>query len=865
VTDYTTSVGLQIRLTGVTGDSFDIRTRQNVKKHVADILYLETPPSDAVKLEYVGSSELLPITNLFIGDRSDSLFENSRTGSIVEFVSFANPIDLRNKNFLCTQAFAESDRGDIPLYYKHILSTNIVPESVRIFNKSLEEVSSDKYRLLLIEELNEDTGLAFDPPEYTAYHLYNDLKSTFNPVTGEYEVYFLQYTEDVLGTETTYTILLDNEPAYTEATPDDIWYLTLGLKPWSTAYLLSDDLQLTMPATAKTAIRFEEEKRIRVSQPATTFDTDPWFTRIVNGSFRSGYAGYGTAGNVILSLLYKIPEFSNQAFNPLEPYKTAINQRCNKIDDTLIKLPNENIQSGSFFSYLYITFENDGVAVAAITNNVLYDGAEYRDIDGRTVVGSDGDNITWSTDMLLGLDRLSGIAHIDLDIRDSYDIFATYSYSEDYYVLSSLNMNPIFDQDVHHQIRAVYLVPQSACNRNLGTQESAIQWLKVNTAGLIEVASQNSLSTNEDIAHDVSLHTTSGYKIDGVIGLHYNRRASTITSSPVEVIPGVSVPVSSTSSFPRKGWIRMLDADGHMRYMYYTDITDTTFVLSSDSLQVPSEVLSIDINVSTTIELVNLIDERTTQTSREPDGELDAYPDFISGDDQDLPAVFCRYFLLAEMTINPPHSIQDAARTDLRENGGGIIESLYEEAKQKNPEVQWYTNRTRYAGQPYPGNAVAVVKLPETIKNTFTDDQIKDIVERSLPFGIQPIIRYLGYEPRIISVSPCGGYVTVKWQKEGSEFVYDIWYSESSDGPWQKHNEVRLIDDPVRANNIHVVTDLEDGKKYFIKVTMQDKYYLWGYSYTAYNSIGGGFGLDTEEPTPNPGNSVDLQIYIDTA
>jgi hypothetical protein len=738
------SQGLQFRLTGVTGQSFNSHTKQNVRKRIESILYLETPPGDAVKLAYVGSTELSPTNNLFIGDRSDSLYDNSRTGTIQEFIGTNQPVSINNKNFVVTQIFNEADSGNIPLYYKHILSdtSTLVAESVRIYDKDFNPVSVDKYKLSLIVEHDEDTGIPTTTP--IEYHLYNNLESYFDNDTGEYEVYFVQYTEVVSGSEITKTQLLDNELAYKEATFEDIWYVTNDLKPWSFAYVYDNETEMRLSANTEYAVKYLERNRMRVDAPVALSDTDPWFPRVVNGSFSTAYSGDGVK--------YQIPEFQNQAFNPIEPYKTAVLVRSAKINTHLTKLPHNGLQSGSLFSSLYLVAELDGVVQYAVTNNEFRDGDEYRDLDNERVYNADGDLVTWSYSDLLGIDSLSGIVHVSFDILDSYELYATYSYTEEHFELTSLNMNPIFDQTAHNQLRAVFIVPESAPNGNLGTQTESVRWVKVTPSGLIEATNQDNSGGNEDLNVDVRLEDSDGYKLEGVLGLYYNWRATAMTLSVQEVIANGTISVNSTDGFPRSGWIRFRDPDettGYMKYAKYVERTDTTFVLA-DSGEVPEASGGVFIDADATIELVNFIDERTTLSTRTAADELLAIPPIPSF----TPVSFSRYFMLAEMCINPSHSHKELVFIDLREDGGGIIPEKYEEAKAIQPQAQWFSNFNDSRGQPYPGNAVMVVKVDATVLDRFTEEEVKEIVDQNMPMGVKSLIRYYGYEPHVLLVWP---------------------------------------------------------------------------------------------------------------
>lgn len=736
----------QIRVTNVSGNSFQAGTRQNVKKRVENILYLESPPNDAICLSYVASKELSPTNNLFLGDRSDTLYANSRTGRIQEFRSALSPITVRNTNFIVTQVFNEADSGAIPLYYKHVLPTTIIAESVRIYDKDFNPVSTDKYKLVIQQEYDEDTGYPEEPAVYTEYHLYNNLESSYDASTGEYEVYFVQYTSTAGSTDITYTQLLSNELAYREATFEDIWFATLELKPWVLAYQWEPaTLSIKLPVSGEYSVRYLENRRIKVDKPVALDDTQPWFPRIINGTLITGYAGY--------SLKYSIPEFENQAFNPMEPYKLAVRVGAEKIADNLVKLQHEDLRNAvdsSIFAYFDLLFEDStGTIIHAVTDNPSKDGTEYRDFDNNRVLDSNGDPITWSSSKLLGLDQLAGIAQVSFDIQDSYSILATYSYREYHYEMTALNMNPVFDVEAHKEIRSIYLVPESSINNNEGIQTQALHWIKSTPDGLISSTSQNGDGGNEDLSTDVELSTSAGYGISGIIGLHYSWRATTTLSSTQEIIPEKYLNVVSTETFPNKGWIRFLDSNSYYRYAKYTSKTDTAFVLSIYQSELAYEVSGLSISSGTTIELVNFIDERTVMTNR-LQSELANLPD-------GFPPFFSRYFILAELSINTPHSYNDCVQIDIRENGGGVIPSKYEEAKQLNPMIQWMSDFGDYDGQVYPGNAVVVIKLPVNLLNTYTENQLYDIVEQNVPFGVKPLIRFFGYTPNILYVGPSEG------------------------------------------------------------------------------------------------------------
>lgn len=756
MTDLSNTLSFNLRVTGIDNLSFNSQTQQNVKKPVGQILYLETVPEDAIKLSYVGSDELSSLEDLYIGDRSDELYGNSRTNSIDEFLSYVSPINVSNRNFLVTQVFNEADSGDIPLYYKYIFEedySDIIAESVRVFDKDLNEVSTDRYKLVLKYNYNEDTGAKGDPSHY---ELYNSLKGEYDYRTAEYEVYYLQYTSNESGTEVVYTKLLENEVAYKIATEDDIWFATLSIKPWVDVYTIDEtanNITVSMPKNTQSSVLYDEKKRIRVLNPVQQSDEYPWYLRVSNGNFNSGFQGF--------NISYNIPEFSEQAFNPIEPYKLAANILSQKIHNNLIKLPNENIVLGSLFSKIYVVVnDKDDNPLYAITNNEIYNDTDYLDFEGNRAYDSDNNIIKWSNSLFLGIDKLSGIVNVDVDLLDSYSIYSTYSYEEDTYTINSINMNSIFDSDVVNEIRAVYLVPKNCPTNPLASAQSeSIRWLKISQSGKILDTNQNGIGGNENIKLDTKLSSTEGNSLTGVIGLHYSWRASTKSSELQEVDYGTVLNVVSTSGFPRTGWLRFIDDSvlsvsntGVYRYVYYEEKTDTSFILSSTELEVPITSNTINISEDQTIELVNFVDERTINSDRDYQSELSNRVN-----ETDIPINASRYFVIGEVSLNPPHSVDQAVKIDVRENGGGIRKEKYDEAKYINPRVQWYSDNGTYDGQVTPGNAVIVIKLPVSIKKNFSEQQIKDIIESNIPYGTLPIIRYYGYQPKITSLEVVSG------------------------------------------------------------------------------------------------------------
>ena len=851
----TSSLGFSYTVTGITGKYEEFFCRQNVKKRIAKILYLEEPPDDSVNLAYAGSDAISVENCLFIGDRSDRLYPNSKAQEGSElYYRNTSSAGVAHKNILVTQKFAAGAVSQpIPLYFKHILPANIDLYSVKLFDKDFNEISSDNYLVELKQEYDEATGLPKSPPVYTEVHVYNTLESKVDLETGEFEVYYIQY---VSSGNATYTKLLDNEPAYREATIDDIWYVTLDLAPWSSAYILNktgNNYVVNVPPTGQPfSVKYLAQSRIYVEKPVLTDNESLWFPRVSNGSF-----GWGYGSPTYYTYLYETPEFESQAFNPISPYKMVDHARCVKLTDNLLKLPHAEIQNGGFFVYVSFVIENGGSVLYAITDDTSLVGSRYKDIYSKDVLGSDGEYIVWSNEHLLSIDKRLGVVQVDIQLKDYWDIYATYGYKETFFEVSGLNMNPIFDPNTHKQIRVLYLIPKAIANYNSAATAS-VYWLKMNPLGLIEETSQNGAGNNTNINYDTELGDVAAYSIKYILGLHNSWKATTYLTTSCTVGSGEIVSVEAADTFPGSGWIRIFDGT-YWRYTKYVSRTRTTLTLTDETAELPSSPISItfDALVPKKVELVNFIDEYTVMTARDSAEEAEtfglSYPN--------LPSCYRQYLVLADMTVNPPHGLQDVNLIDVRENGGGVSPDKYEEAKQLNPEVQWYYDFFKYDGQPHPGNAAIVIKLPYRLLSLYGHEFIEETINNNIPMGIVPLIRYYGYKPEILSITPDTGSIVITWALMGTEFVYDIWYASSPNGPWMKHNKIRILDSGYGVNS-YTVDGLDSDKVYYIKITCQDKYDSWWCSYASQDSVGGGYSREDDPPTPPFGNSFGIEYTV---
>jgi hypothetical protein len=749
-------LGFKIKITNITGLQFDADIKCSVKKRIANIVYLNEPPPDAVLLSYAGTKELTASTCLYIGDRSDKIYPNSKRNLETEFIYPKGPVGIPHKNILVTQKFARGTILDVPLYFKHVLNPTVELESIKILDKNFKEVSSDHYLIEYEREYDETLGYPVSPVVYTSLVVYNSLENNFNFSTGEYQVYYIQYRDTWNNVN---TVLLNNDPAYREATIDDIWLATGGLAPWSKAYVLevSDSgyyVQVPSIDNPKFAVKFTAESKIYTTYPVMEDDTSLWIPRIANGSYVWRYGDY--------SYLYELPEFNSQSFNPIEPYKLIDRAKCVKISDYLLKLAHEDINTGDFMKPFTLVIEYNDNVIYALTQDTNLIGTKYKNFDGNYVYYNN-EVVEWTSSEILSIDKRSGIVQLSIQFKDYWNYYATYNYKEKFYELSSLNMNPVFNKEIHKQIKVLYIVPVSSPNHNTSSQTRSLNYLTIGASGLIEDISQDSAGGNDPQNFYTRLTDIDAVKTYGLIGLHYNWRSSTYLTDDCVLGASEIIPVESTNKFPKSGWIRIYDGTV-WRYVKFDNITSTSIILSDDDdgddgslAAVPNPPITITYSSSSPkkIEIVNFIDEYSSISIR---SILDEDSKF--GGSSGLPNCYNQYFIIAELAINPPHGLHDATLLDIREEGGNLDPDKYTEAKLKQPESQWFADYIKYNGQPIPGNAVVVIKLPVSLLNTFTEDQIAGIIDNNIPFGVKPLIRYYGYTPNITYVGPgeIGGF-----------------------------------------------------------------------------------------------------------
>jgi hypothetical protein len=756
----------------------DFITRRNIKKAVLFPRYQGSIGDVETVTAYVGSKEVDPQSNLNLIRLEDSITENSRAAYSGEVTWEGKVYYTSARYFLLTDIAGDyvSAKPE-PFYWKHVLpEASIDPVSVAILDSDLNEVNSDSYTALRVEA--RDASDTIISGSYESCSVFSNYANSYDRETGELNIYFVRYSAT---NGTTHYQILNPVSAFTAAEVDDISLVTGQLKPWRKVYLLTEGASLfkveTPVATTTYYLTPLEKSRIIVRDPIDRNDTSPWFLNISNGAFNTIRDSQNYS--------YSIPEFASQTFSPLYPYKVEVDEQAEYLRPDLIKVDRGPMQIDSGLYIMQILIKDSaGNVLYALTTDTAREGDFYEEEGERVFRTIETDNawVTWDSTGIAGWDQEEGFINLQRDYPDNNYFFVTYYYEETGYENTSLNVNPIFDEEFNDQFYALYIVPIGGDNDNV-SQTVALQYIKVDRSGRIVETSQDSSGGNFDLSSTIN---------DGNQFMYYSLSAST-TGSVLNSTGQSYVTVTDASSFPSSAILVWTNPIAGLQYKAYSSI-------SSNNINFESFTLTEDLAAGTTFRLHSFVTPYTTSSTNN-----------------------YQWLILAEVYTAGTSRVDELSIIDLRVPGGIIKEKNYEEAMVIDPRSIWARpEMITSMGQTIPGNSASVIKVPYTLLTeyggNFTRTEVESIVtNRHLATGIVPIIIYHGAIPNISSISSTTSSVTVSWDSEGSGFSYYIYYSSRRDGPWTRANSVPY-DDQVYGNT-YTISGLSSGLIYYVTIT----------------------------------------------
>lgn len=458
--------GLSIRFksTPVTLPAADFDTRVVTRKPIRFVRHGSTVPKDGVGIAFLS---IPPISrdNLTIKNLGPDYIENSEATHKVRSIDHNNFITTFRK-FLVTDLRALGEGGvEIPLFYKHDLSAETSVSEPKVFDKNMNEMPKTEW--------------SFDEANRVLYHGY---EFSVDEATGSYEAWTISYID---ANDQRKSLLLHQDPTYLEHT------LEMGpVDPTKRTYLVQDigagyTVTINFPADPqKYWFKGILDGQIQALPPAETHKDDSWFVRVTNGEI------YVTTDQV---RRFHVPEWHDQAFLPLKPYRYAAYNRALKVSRRLVRVPRWPLEINTTESrYIDIVITNElGEPKRGYTNdpNKVF----WRNESGRVISlrlhQLSGTDITWS--------QKSGFIHLDVDLDPTDEVLVSHYYEERFMEYLGVNFNPIFNANILGKRVILYAkpnVPAGAGQKGLYHlifDERTMQVTEYNDPGL----SNNGLST----------------------------------------------------------------------------------------------------------------------------------------------------------------------------------------------------------------------------------------------------------------------------------------------------------------------------------------------------------------------------------
>lgn len=409
---------------------FDVRTV--VKSPFRFLRYSSVVPEDGVAISYVG---LPPVSgrNLSIREPDVRHYENAdyvRRERRIEGQVFSTVFD----DFLLTDIFRLRPGGEtVPLFWRHDLSAETSVTDVEVVDRNGNEVEDDLWTW-----------------DAAARILYHSLRIQADPKIGEYDIWFLRWVD---ANDERRQVLLRSDPAFTRHTladgPIDPTTRTWSIQDAGSTHTVT--IHFNAPASGANVYRFEGlvSGQIRPVPPANDIPTESWFMRFTNGEV---YANTGTGVR-----RYTLPEWWNQAFQPVPPFRMSGFSEAHVLSPRLIQARRRPLEVdtavGRWLDILVT--DGEGRGLRAYTNRPSTDaqGVFWFDVSGRPT----NVRTTQLSTVPITFDPRSGIIHMDVDLEPDERVVLKHWYEEEHLEYLGWNFNPIFNQEAISNLVLFYV------------------------------------------------------------------------------------------------------------------------------------------------------------------------------------------------------------------------------------------------------------------------------------------------------------------------------------------------------------------------------------------------------------------------
>jgi len=813
----------------------DFDTRVNIRK---DFIYARNATSffpKEVGVSYLDRSDINPIDNIFIADKTDLVFENSPI-QVLEQVKYTKIFQMPKGKFLISDVFITTPEGiDQAQYYWHDLSTlpfDII--NIEVLNSNFEPVPAQNYVYY-----NETSLLG-----YNCRHIYTNLQSTYSQTNNTYQVYFVRYTrQDTLETSVE---LLNPKPIYVE----NLFTSGANYRTYSiqenygqneiTINFNSKVYSPTPYTISRVSIKVSEEERIYVEKPVFSSSKKRWKLRVNKGEFfktTSGSIsdldiGIGDGGSdtfdLSAPLVYVASMVVSVGGTPSHyPTDFDILRRTGPNNTDQIKFttaPNTGQHIVVSFEYdpqvakyyipeydnqifsptepykqikeqiCYIVNERliyvQPAPIATLNLPGFYLYIVQKDINGKPVLAITNDpnadtyvdlmgnisNQPYNKSGIQSVSEQDGFIYLNTNISTNLPTYITYKYSEDYFVYNNLEINPTLNEGIRDNKAVVYIKPELSRMTVTGKSTNTIAR---SVYHLIVDIYDNIILSNENIRFVYSEGVASGGSLNTLID----------TSLALNgLYAGFELEILDGPNLGRRLKITNFDSITKTLTVSATYIGAIT---SGTRYRINRKYNSYSVTDPVTSTLIAFI----------------GWKDFY----QQYP-----YFgiILSEVRLVNLVSAVQFPIYDVRQLGGGIREDSSLSALTAQNRVNDYWDYGYWDGRSYPGMGALLIEMPRTILRerggAFTADQVKDIAMRHMADGYYPIIKYYDRNTEILKLIPSNQKITIFWKDVGAD-SYNIHYGD----------DPTLLEDMVSVSGnilFKEISSLESNRTYYFSV-----------------------------------------------
>jgi hypothetical protein len=356
-------------------------------------------------------------------------------------------------------------------------------------------------------------------------------------------------------------------------------------------------------------------------------------------------------------------------------------------------------------------------------------------------------------DKIASVDETNGFVEIDDTLSSSDTIVVSYYSIAQEYEFTEVDFNPTTNRNILDQRIVIYVAPETSATGDL---TETLHWLSVNPLGEITYSSQADIGTTAAVDQATLRLLNEDFDTNGV-PIHTFYHDKTSTASGLLYLP------------------------------------------SGQNQQFADEFSFVD---KYTVESILLASGVPTDAA-----QLQNYRDNS------------RFLILAELGIGEASAPRSLEEFDVRVQGGGIKPDRRSDAVDIQPEIAFFWDDV--GGLPYPGMGACMVEVPQDLLSdfggSFTEGQIRQIVEHHLDAGSYAIIKNYGIDPTISGITVGSGLLHVGWPSYGDDVTYNMELSLEEEVDFTAQNPSELADST--TGNYYIASGLLLDTKYFIRVT----------------------------------------------